>query len=143
MAKTTFKSTYRFKIDRKGRVSIPADFRTVLAAKGEEELNVLPWEGQVARVIGDDVLARIGANADPLAAFSANPLDEAAMRAADLIPLSLDAEGRVMLPERLIAHCNLSEIVAFAGRNTFFEMWNPEALDAFQAAWHARAGGRS
>ena len=142
MAKTTFKSTYRFKIDRKGRVSIPADFRTVLAAKGEEELNVLPWTGPVARVIGDDVLARIGANADPLAAFSAKPLDEAAMRAADLIALSLDAEGRVMLPERLIAHCKLSEIVAFAGRNTFFEIWNPEALDEFQAQWHAGQGAR-
>ena len=61
MAKTAFIGTYRFRIDRKGRVSVPADFRAVLAAKGEDGLNVLPWAGPSVRAIGNDVLAKIAA----------------------------------------------------------------------------------
>ncbi|MBL8808431.1 MAG: division/cell wall cluster transcriptional repressor MraZ [Rhodospirillales bacterium] len=140
MAKTTFIGTYRFRIDRKGRVSVPADFRAVLAHKGEEGLNVLPWGGPCVRAIGNDVLAKIAQAADPLAAFNAAPLDNAAILAADLIPLSLDAEGRVTLPESLVAHCSLGEFASFAGRNTFFEIWNPEALEAYQAQRRAGQG---
>jgi MraZ protein len=140
MAKTAFIGTYRFRIDRKGRVSVPADFRAVLAAKGEDGLNVLPWAGPSVRAIGNDVLAKIAETADPLAAFDTAPLGNAAILAADLIPLSLDAEGRVLLPEALVAHCRLGEIAAFAGRNTFFEIWNPEALEVYQAARRASPG---
>jgi MraZ protein len=140
VAKTAFIGTYRFRIDRKGRVSVPADFRAVLVAKGEDGLNVLPWAGPAVRAIGNDVLAKIAASADPLAAFNPAPLDNAAILAADLIPLSLDAEGRVSLPDELVAHCKLGEFAAFAGRNTFFEIWNPEALDAYQAARRAGQG---
>jgi MraZ protein len=142
MAKTAFIGTYRFRIDRKGRVSVPADFRAVLAAKGEDGLNVMPWAGPAVRAIGNDVLAKIAANADPLAAFSPTPLDTAAILAADLVALSLDAEGRVLLPEPLVAHCKLGEIAAFAGRNTFFEIWNPDALDAYQAQRRAGLAGQ-
>jgi MraZ protein len=140
MAKTAFIGTYRFRIERKGRVSVPADFRAVLAGKGEDGLNVLPWAGPSVRAIGNDVLAKIGAAADPLAAFRSTPLDDAAVLAADLIPLSLDAEGRVTLTEQLVAHCKLGETAAFAGRNTFFEIWNPEALEAYQAQRRTNPG---
>lgn len=134
MAKTAFISTYTFKIDRKGRVSVPADFRAVMIAKGEDGLDVLPLAGvKAVRAIGADLLAKIGQSADPLAAFKPSSLDHAAILAADLVALQIDSEGRVGLPEALIAHCGLSETAVFAGRIQFFEIWNPDAFAADQA----------
>ena len=134
MAKTAFISSYTFKIDRKGRVSVPADFRAVMTAKGEDGLDVLPLSGvKAVRAIGADLLAKIGQNADPLAAFKPSSLDHAAILAADLVALQIDSEGRVGLPEALIAHCGLTETATFAGRIQFFEIWNPEAFAADQA----------
>ncbi len=134
MAKTAFISTYTFKIDRKGRVSVPADFRAVMTAKGETGLDVLPLSGlKAVRAIGADLLAKIGQSADPLAAFRPGGLDQAAILAADLVPLQIDSEGRVGLPEALIAHCGLGETALFAGRIQFFEIWNPDAFAADQA----------
>ena len=134
MAKTAFISTYTFKIDRKGRVSVPADFRAVMSAKGEDGLNVLPLTGlQAVRAIGADVLAKIGEKSDPLAAFKPSSLDQAAILAADLVALQIDSEGRVGLPEAVIAHCGLAETATFAGRIQFFEIWNSDAFAADQA----------
>ncbi|MFM7345356.1 MAG: division/cell wall cluster transcriptional repressor MraZ [Tagaea sp.] len=134
MAKTAFISTYTFKIDRKGRVSVPADFRAVMTAKGEDGLDVLPLSGvKAVRAIGADLLSKIGQSADPLAAFKPSSLDHAAILAADLVALQIDSEGRVGLPEAVIAHCGLAETATFAGRIQFFEIWNPEAFAADQA----------
>jgi MraZ protein len=134
MAKTAFISTYTFKIDRKGRVSVPADFRAVMTAKGEDGLDVLPLSGvKAVRAIGGDLLSKIGQSADPLAAFKPSSLDHAAILAADLVALQIDSEGRVGLPEAVIAHCGLAETATFAGRIQFFEIWNPEAFAADQA----------
>jgi MraZ protein len=135
MAKTAFISTYNFKIDRKGRVSVPADFRAVMTAKGEDGLDVLPLAGvKAVRAIGADLLSKIGQSADLLAAFKPSSLDDAAILAADLVALQIDSEGRVGLPEALIAHCGLTDSVTFAGRIQFFEIWNPDAFAAGQAA---------
>jgi MraZ protein len=134
MAKTAFISAYTFKLDRKGRVSVPADFRAVMTAKGEDGLDVLPLSGvKAVRAIGADLLSKIGQSADPLAAFKPSSLDDAAILAADLLALQIDSEGRVGLPEAVIAHCGLTESATFAGRIQFFEIWNPDAFAADQA----------
>jgi MraZ protein len=58
---------------------------------------------------------------------------------ADAKQLPFDSEGRVMLPEALCAHARLTETAAFAGRGRYFEIWEPQALEAYKAEARKRA----
>lgn len=46
------------------------------------------------------------------------------------VQLAFDSEGRVMLPERLIASARLKEEVAIVGKGEVFELWEPKAFEA-------------
>ena len=54
-------------------------------------------------------------------------------------PLPFDGEGRVMLPESLLAHAGISAVCTFAGRGATFQIWQPEAYDAYEAEALERA----
>ena len=53
-------------------------------------------------------------------------------------PLAFDADGRVTLPEALIAHMKISETIAFIGLGQFFQLWEPAALTSHQIAQRER-----
>ncbi len=46
------------------------------------------------------------------------------------VQLSFDTEGRVMLPEQLIAAANLNENATIVGKGEVFEIWEPKAFEA-------------
>ena len=45
------------------------------------------------------------------------------------VQLGFDTEGRVMLPEALIASANLSEQATIVGKGEIFEIWEPKAFE--------------
>jgi len=47
--------------------------------------------------------------------------------------LAFDSEGRVMLPEALIAAAALSEQAVFIGKGETFEIWEPKAFEGHVA----------
>ena len=47
---------------------------------------------------------------------------------ADAHPLTIDAEGRIVLPETLKEHAQISDEVAFVGLGAMFQIWEPGAL---------------
>jgi MraZ protein len=53
--------------------------------------------------------------------------------------LAWDSEGRVMLPEEILSHANISEHAAFVGKGRTFQIWEPEALKIQTAEARARA----
>ena len=44
------------------------------------------------------------------------------------VQLSFDSEGRIMLPEALIAAAHLHEQAVFVGKGEIFEIWEPVAF---------------
>ena len=58
--------------------------------------------------------------------------------AASFLPVSWDGEGRIVLPEPLLAHAQLSDIAAFVGRGDSFAIWNPALFEARQAEARSR-----
>ena len=42
--------------------------------------------------------------------------------------LPWDAEGRIVLPEDMIAHARLAETAAFVGKGRTFQLWEPDQL---------------
>lgn len=137
-----FHSTYINRIDRKGRVSVPADFRAVLARRGSGRLVLYP-SVYVAAIDGapEDFLEDINRRMEAL-----DPLSQERDDLIDSIlpvvqSVACDSEGRVILPEGLIAHAGLRESVAFVGRGPGFQIWEPDSFRARQAEARERTRG--
>jgi len=120
--------THIGKLDRKGRISVPAPFRAVLERAGAEDLVLRP--SHRASCIEAWPLAAFEALAsglDRLDAFSDQADDMAATLFADAHPARPDDDGRLILPEAIIAHAALTDTIACVGVGRIFQIWEPEA----------------
>lgn len=137
-----FLSTYVNKIDKKGRISVPASFRAALVSQSFQ--GVVLFRGQAHSCLegfGHDYMDEIGARLDRFDLFSEEQDELATAIFAQAAPLPFDGEGRIVLPPDLIAHAGLGEEAAFAGMGRKFQIWEPAALRA--RAEDARAAIRA
>jgi len=137
---TQFYDTYTNRLDRKGRVSVPAPFRAVLERLGAADLILSPNHKHPCIDARPDTLFRqIAASLDTLDMFSDEHDDLATTLFARATSAMPDAEGRITLPERLIAHAGLTDQVAFMGIGASFQLWTPEAAAARTAEAERRS----
>lgn len=126
-----FLSTFTNKIDKKGRVSIPAPFRTVLSCQSFQGIVLFR---SVSRPVLDgcglDRLTRLSEQLETGEFIPSANHDYTSMMFAEAQMLSFDAEGRVSIPEDLLHHASISEQITFVGRGPTFELWSPAAFAA-------------
>jgi MraZ protein len=145
-----FVSHYVLRLDAKGRVSIPAPFRAVLARDGFDGLYCYPTLDRPALDAGGNAL--LGEIEALIARYS--PYSEqreqfsAALYSTSEI-LKIDGEGRVVLSESLKTHAEIADAVAFAGLGHKFQIWEPGRFRAELAeatekvrAWKKQLGSR-
>ena len=133
-----FIGTYENKVDRKGRVSVPAAFRQSLNNLSFHGIVVFPSRsGQAIEACGIDLMEKTIAENQ-----SANLLSDSGDPASifyDLQQAAFDADGRVILPASLRDHAGITDQATFVGIGNTFQIWSPEALAAFKSS----IGGRS
>lgn len=125
-----FIGTFENKVDRKGRVSVPAPFRQALA--GQSFHGIVAFRSYRAPAIeacGMDFMERLGTSVADIDLFSDTHDDLATTIFADSQQLALDGEGRVMLPAVLTEHAGIGERAAFVGKGQLFQIWEPRALE--------------
>lgn len=140
---TSFLSTFVNKVDRKGRVSVPAPFRAALA--GESFQGIIAYPSMVDRAaidaFGRSVLEEL--NRKQFARKLEDGDFEAALLGGDSVvdtimalahELPFDGEGRIVLPAALAEPAGITERVTFVGRGSRFQIWAPEAWDRHQTA---------
>lgn len=135
-----FLSTFVNKVDRKGRVSVPATFRATLSAQAFQ--GVVAYRSFTTACIegcGMDFMERLSDSAQTFDAFSAEQEDLSALIFADARQLAWDPEGRILLPEDILVHAGITEAAAFVGKGQTFQIWNPESYRAVEAEIRARA----
>ncbi|MDE1571234.1 division/cell wall cluster transcriptional repressor MraZ [Aquabacter sp. P-9] len=129
-----FVSTYTMRLDSKGRVSIPAPYRAVLAKDGTEYLYCHPsLAGPALDAGGNRLLEEIEALIDRYPPYSEAREELAAALYGTSETLRIDPEGRVVLSEGLKAHAGITDAVAFVGLGHKFRIWEPERLRAHLA----------
>lgn len=140
---TTFLSTYVNKVDRKGRVSVPAPYRAALAQArwagivGYPSLSAPAYEA-MGRDALDTLTARRfdhsleGGNFE--AALLGGGDDTVETILAMSSEMAFDSEGRVVLPAALISHTGITESAAFVGRGSRFQIWAPDAFEQHQSS---------
>jgi MraZ protein len=121
-----FVSNVTLRLDSKGRVSIPAAFRSVLARDGFDGLYCYPALDRPAIDAGGNALmAEIEALIARYAPFSNEREQLAVALYGTSETLKIDGEGRVSLSESLKAHAGISEAVSFVGLGHKFQIWEP------------------
>ena len=127
------------RIDAKGRVSVPAHFRTVVQRRGYSELYAIRQLDVPALDVGGlDLLDRYEeriALEDP---FLQTADDMSFFVHGDGAFLKLDQDGRITVTDFIREHTGISSEVAFVGRGNFFQMWEPGKLGAYGAEVRAR-----
>jgi transcriptional regulator MraZ len=121
-----FVSNITLRLDSKGRVSIPASFRSVLARDGFDGLYCYPALGSPAIDAGGNALmSEIEAVMARYAPFSEEREQFAIALYGTSETLKIDGEGRVSLSEALKRHAGITEAVAFVGLGHKFQLWEP------------------
>jgi MraZ protein len=128
-----FVSTFTNRLDAKGRVSIPAPFRAVLAVDGFDGLYCCPTLDQQAIDAGGSRLREvIGASIANFEPFSEDHELLSTTLIGDSEILKIDQDGRVVLTETIKAHAGISDRVTFVGQGYKFQIWEPERFAAYR-----------
>ena len=143
---TQFLGTHQNRLDAKGRVSVPAAFRTILRGgsdSGTAALILRPshrhacieaWPVHEFQALEAPLLQ--------LDTFSDDEDDLTTTLYADAWPVEADKEGRIVLPESLVQHAGLTEAVVFMGKGRHFPIWEPAAAARRSAEARERTRAR-
>ncbi len=136
-----FLSTFTNRIDKKGRVSVPADFRSILIKRGSGRMFVnRAIKYPCIEAFGEDYVDAMMKRVRDMEYESDEQDDYLDMNAAAILPLGWDTEGRIVIPDELMAHAQLAAEAqaVFAGRGDTFAIWNPTLFAARQAEARTR-----
>jgi MraZ protein len=135
-----FLSTFINKIDNKGRVSVPAQFR--LSLTNQDFFGIIAYQSFVNECIEGCDIARIkklSESIDNLDPFSEERDAFATTVLGSAIQLTMDSDGRVILPEHLLKKTKIRERALFVGKGATFEIWQPEKFDDYSIKARASA----
>lgn len=138
-----FLSTYVNKVDRKGRVSVPATFRTALGAQRFPGIVIFPsYKYPALEANGLDWMEELVRRLDALDKFSEQH-ENLEMLFASAKELPFDPEGRIALPADLAEYAAITETVTFVGVGRNFQLWEPARFAEHAANLRERARQQS
>ena len=121
-----FVSHFTLRLDAKGRVSIPASFRSVLARDGFEGLYCYPTLDRPALDAGGNaLLEEIERLITQYSPYSEEREQFSTALFGTSEVLKIDGEGRVVLPASLKQHAAIADEATFAGLGHKFQIWEP------------------
>lgn len=127
---TLFLSTYTNKVDKKGRVSVPASFRAALGERLHHGLVIFAAHNH-ACLEGFDwaKMDEISDRMDHYDLFSSEQDDLATTIFGESVQLLPDADGRVNLPAHLMQAAQIEDKATFVGLGRKFQIWSPELFE--------------
>lgn len=138
-----FLGTHQNRLDAKGRVSVPASFRSALRSNDETNgTHLVLRPSHQHQCIEAWPSAEFEALSEPLNRldlFSQAHDDLAASLYSDAFPVEADKEGRIVLPDQLVSYAGLTETVVFMGLGRIFQIWEPAAAERRRSEARERA----
>ena len=127
-----FISTYENKLDKKGRVSVPAAYRSHLSSLGYNGVVCYPsFINSSIEFCPQDRLEKIIETIDNLNPFEENRDIFSTSILANSFQLNFDNDGRITLTDKLLSHSGAKDKVLFVGQGRTFQMWEPAAFKKF------------
>ena len=128
-----FLSSFENKLDKKGRVSVPATFRSHLNSLGYNGFISYPsFNHHALECCSQDRIEKLSNSIDSL-----NPFEEkrdffATSVLSESENLQFDPEGRVSFSKKLLNHSKIKNIILFVGLGKTFQIWEPKNFDKYK-----------
>ena len=135
-----FLSSYENKLDKKGRVSVPASFRSHLSALGYNGFIAYPsFNHEALEACSQERIEKLSSTIDSL-----NPFEEkrdffATSVLSESASLLFDGEGRVLVSEKLLSHAKIKNNILFVGLGKTFQIWEPKIFERFKVVARKKA----
>ena len=128
-----FLSVYENKLDKKGRVSVPASFRSYLSNLGYNGIICFPsFNNQSIEAWPQDRIEKISNTIDNLNPFEEKKDYFATSILSESTNLQFDSEGRVLLSSKLLKHAKIKNSMLFVGQGKTFQIWEPTTFEKFR-----------
>tara|TARA_B100000963_G_scaffold356447_1_gene376579 strand:+ start:201 stop:662 length:462 start_codon:yes stop_codon:yes gene_type:complete len=135
-----FLSSFENKLDKKGRVSVPATFRSHLNSMGYNGFISYPsFNYSALEACSQDRIEKLSNTIDSL-----NPFEEkrdffATSILSESENLQFDTEGRVSLSIKLLEHAKIKNSILFVGLGKTFQIWEPNNFERFKIVARKKA----
>ena len=132
MGTKTFTGEFRYSIDSKGRVNIPAKFRKALPDTSEDTFVVTRGLDENIVVYSLDVWRQ---KEEELLKLSSRLREHRAFVRQNTrfaTPLKFDSQGRVAIPANLLKHAGIEKDVVIIGMIDEIEIWDPDVLERYE-----------
>ena len=126
MVNIEFSGEFRISLDPKKRINIPAAVRKILPAESDGKLVFTRgFEGCVYMFPGIE-WKRLTEKLMTLNSFDVNVRNFTRVFVGSAHTISMDSQGRVLLPESIIEMANINKDILLQGSLNKWEVWNPE-----------------
>ena len=128
-----FLSTFENKLDKKGRVSVPASFRSYLSNLGYNGVICFPsFNNQSIEAWSQNRIEKISNAIDSLNPFEEKKDYFSTSILSESINLQFDSEGRILLTKKLLKHAKIKNSMLFVGQGKTFQIWEPTTFEKFR-----------
>ena len=122
-----FMDTVTNKVDAKGRVSLPADYRAIVKDTGSEIVCYRSLSAPCIEGCLEELLDKLATEMEnSLDFFSQEQDDISNLVFGDAKRYPFDSTGRIMLSDKLLKHAEIKNNAVFVGKGRKFQIWNPE-----------------
>ena len=129
-----FLDTVYNKVDAKGRVSLPADYRSIVKELNSEIVCYRSLTTPCIEGCVEDLLEKLAVEIETSTDFFSQTQDDLTnLIFGDAKRFTFDSTGRIVLSEKLLKHANITDTAVFVGKGRKFQIWNPENWEAEEA----------
>jgi len=123
-----FRGNHPTRVDEKGRLKVPAEFRRVIDEKYSQQFYIISVDGKVSQIYPCEEWARIEQKLASLSTF--NPTKKKFLSRVNYWgqQVEMDGQGRLLIPQLLRESAAIKGEVAVLGNLTYLEVRNAETF---------------
>ena len=128
-----FVGSFENRVDKKGRLSVPAPFRQALEGQSFQGIIVFPSRrADALEGCGMDLMEKLIEQQDEDDMFGDGPETDPANIFYNLQRVPFDGDGRVILPADMREDSDITDMAIFVGVGKRFQIWAPERLESYR-----------
>ena len=135
-----FMDTVVNKVDAKGRVSLPSDYRAIVKELSTEIVCYRSLSSPCIEGCLEETLDKLATDIENATDFFSETQDNLTnLIFGDAKRFVFDSTGRIVLTEKLLKHAQITDSAVFVGKGRKFQIWNPQNWEKEEARIRSEA----